>query len=133
LGIVLTFLVKFPRFLLHIWLPKAHVESPVMGSIILAGILLKLGGFGLFIFHKFLLFRRSLRQGLIVSYVLWGAIFLGLFCYRQKDTKILIALSRVNHIALVITGLFLTYSFTFLGRLLIIIGHGLFSSGLFFF
>ena len=132
LRLLVAFLVKFPIFLLHIWLPKAHVEAPIMGSIILAGVLLKLGGMGILIFKKLLTVERRFFFFLFISLLLWGRCIVGLICFYQNDRKVLIAFSRVNHITLVIFRIIYGRNFSVLGGLLIIIGHGLASSLLFF-
>ena len=98
LFLILAFLVKFPLFGVHLWLPKAHVEAPVSGSIILAGILLKLGGFGVYRLSgvlssiNFILFITS-------SFGLVGGRVIALACVQQTDIKVLIAYSSVGHIS----------------------------------
>ena len=131
ISILFTFLVKFPIYGLHVWLPKAHVEAPTLGSIILAGILLKLGGIGFILFQKLLLRTRSFIL-LLRLFRLWGAVWRGLSCLKQEDTKVLIAFSRVNHIALVIFGFLNPATFSILGGRLLIAGHGLISSLIFY-
>ena len=128
--IILAFLVKIPIFLVHLWLPKAHVEAPISGSIILAAILLKLGGYGLLRFIIYLVKFKNLNLFFII-FSLYGGILISLNCLRQLDLKLLIAYSSVAHIRLVLGGIFTLYDWGFSGSLLIIIGHGLCSSGLF--
>jgi len=112
-------------------LPRAHVEAPVFGSIILAGVILKLGGFGIF--------KISLIIGdcfmnfslvLIVIRVIGGLILRGI-CFIQSDIKILVAYSSVVHISLVLSGLFTLKELGLNGGIFIIVGHGFCSSGLF--
>lgn len=128
----LAFLVKLPTFFAHLWLPKAHVEAPVSGSIILAGVLLKLGCYGLIriilFFQGFVVYLRSF----FVSLGLVGGLFVGFICLRQVDLKCLIAYSSVSHIGLLLAGLGRWGLWGFSGALYICVAHGLCSSGLFF-
>jgi len=107
---VFAFLVKIPIFLVHLWLPKAHVEAPVSGSIILAGILLKLGGYGLIRIFPFLIFLGIKINFIFFSVRLVGAFIISFLCLRQIDIKSLIAYSSIAHIGIVLGGIFsLTY------------------------
>lgn len=126
-----VFLVKIPMFFVHLWLPKAHVEAPVSGSIILAGIMLKLGGYG---FLRFI--SIFLVVGLKVNYIfvvisLFGGFVISLICLRQTDIKSLIAYSSVSHMGLVLGGIITMNRWGYYGSLIIMIAHGLCSSGLF--
>nr|QFI35750.1 NADH dehydrogenase subunit 4 [Iphiclides podalirius] len=130
-SMILAFLVKMPMYFVHLWLPKAHVEAPVSGSMILAGVMLKLGGYGLL---RFMILFQEIGMKLnfiwiIISLV--GSFYISLNCLCQVDMKSLIAYSSVAHMGLVICGIMTINYWGYLGSLIMMIGHGLCSSGMF--
>nr|YP_009339287.1 NADH dehydrogenase subunit 4 [Eulimnogammarus cyaneus]APL97177.1 NADH dehydrogenase subunit 4 [Eulimnogammarus cyaneus] len=127
-----AFLVKFPMYSTHLWLLKAHVEAPVAGSMILAGVMLKLGGYGLIRFLPVCPVKPLLLVEMIICLSLWGGLLLSLSCLRQMDMKLLIASSSVVHMGLCIVGLLALSDWGFKGAMVVMIGHGLCSSGLFY-
>nr|YP_010947301.1 NADH dehydrogenase subunit 4 [Smerkata fusca]WGO62318.1 NADH dehydrogenase subunit 4 [Smerkata fusca] len=126
-----AFLVKMPMYFVHLWLPKAHVEAPVSGSMILAGIMLKLGGYGLL---RVMIFLQGVNLKLNYFWViisLVGGFYISLKCFCQVDIKSLIAYSSVAHMSMVIGGIMVMNYWGFMGSYLLMIGHGLCSSGMF--
>nr|YP_010852933.1 NADH dehydrogenase subunit 4 [Coladenia maeniata]WGM81086.1 NADH dehydrogenase subunit 4 [Coladenia maeniata] len=130
-SMILAFLVKMPMYFVHLWLPKAHVEAPVSGSMILAGIMLKLGGYGL-LRVMIIIQSISLKMNffwVIISMV--GGFYISLKCLCQVDMKSLIAYSSVAHMGMVISGIMTMNYWGFMGAYTLMIGHGLCSSGMF--
>nr|UDN41959.1 NADH dehydrogenase subunit 4 [Sillago sp. 2 SS-2021] len=130
-GCLLAFLVKMPLYGVHLWLPKAHVEAPVAGSMVLAAVLLKLGGYGMM---RMLTVLEPLTKQLSYPFIvlaLWGVIMTGSICLRQTDLKSLIAYSSVSHMGLVVGGILIQTPWGFTGALILMIAHGLTSSALF--
>nr|QKV48766.1 NADH dehydrogenase subunit 4 [Parathailocyba orla] len=128
---IFAFLVKLPMFMVHFWLPKAHVQAPVSGSMILAGVLLKIGGYGfirfmnlyelLFIYYNYIWYSLSLV----------GCVLVSIICLVQGDVKCLIAYSSVAHMSVCLVGLLSMTKWGVFGSYLMMISHGLCSSCLF--
>lgn len=128
---LLIFLVKLPVYGLHIWLPYAHVEASTKGSIILAGLILKLGGFGILRLFPFLMVGLEVR-GILGGLGVYGAILISMVCLRQIDVKRMIAYSSVAHIGLIIGAMVRVRIIGVIGGFGGMIAHGLSARGLFY-
>nr|AKC99396.1 NADH dehydrogenase subunit 4 [Obama sp. MAP-2014] len=131
--IFLSFLIKFPVYGLHLWLPKAHVESPVYGSMILAGIMLKIGVFGIYryLFHMKGFYFNQILVIYIICFFCFSLIFVNMVCVRQYDVKSFIAYSSIVHMTLIAIIILSNSSVSILGSIYLCISHGFCSSALF--
>nr|QKI36992.1 NADH dehydrogenase subunit 4 [Batrachostomus cornutus] len=131
LALLMAFMVKAPLYGLHLWLPKAHVEAPIAGSMLLAALLLKLGIYG--IMRLTILTDHALNYLYypFLALALWGMLMTSSICLRQTDLKALIAYSSISHMGLAIAGSLIQTHWSFSGTMILMISHGLTSSMLF--
>nr|AYN73599.1 NADH dehydrogenase subunit 4 [Rhinopomastus cyanomelas] len=131
LALLTAFMVKAPLYGLHLWLPKAHVEAPIAGSMLLAALLLKLGGYGIIRITSLTPHTPPSIHYPFLVLALWGAIMTSSICLRQTDLKSLIAYSSVSHMGLTIAASLIQTQWSLSGAMILMISHGLTSSMLF--
>lgn len=128
----IPFAVKMPMFPFHIWLPEAHVEAPTAGSVLLAGILLKLGTYGVLrVLLPSFSYANIYFTPLVFTLAILGVIYSSCTTIRQIDLKKIIAYSSVAHMNFLLLGLFSLNSVGISGSIFLMLSHGLVSSGLF--
>ncbi len=132
LAFTAAFAIKVPMWPLHSWLPDAHVEAPTAGSVILAGVLLKMGTYGFLRFNLALFPEASVKAApWIALFATIGIIYGAAVSYAQKDVKKLVAYSSVSHLGFVMLGLFAMNPQGIAGAILQMINHGLSTGALF--
>jgi NADH-quinone oxidoreductase subunit M len=126
------FAIKVPLFPVHTWLPLAHTEAPTAGSVILAGVLLKLGTYGIFRFALGFVPAACIEFAPTLAVLsIIGIVYAGLVCWVQTDVKKLVAYSSVSHLGYCILGMFALNSIGLAGSVLYMINHGLSTGALF--
>ena len=132
LAFALAFAIKVPLFPFHTWLPDAHVQAPVAGSVLLAGVLLKMGAYGFLRFCLPLFPEAAVSFApLLIVLSLIGIIYGALVALSQRDIKSLVAYSSVSHLGLVVLGIFVFNEQGLMGSVLQMINHGLSTGALF--
>ncbi len=133
-GFFLSFAIKVPMFPFHTWLPDAHTEAPTAGSVVLAGILLKLGTYG-FVRFNLPIFPDASRDASVLQAVVFlsivGIVYGALVAMAQKDWKRLVAYSSVSHMGMIMLGIFALNENGINGAVLQMINHGISTGGLF--
>ena len=128
----MAFAIKVPVFPLHTWLPDAHVQAPTAGSVILAGVMLKMGTYGFVRFVLPLFPEAAAYWGWIFLAVgVIGIVYGALVAMVQVDVKKLVAYSSVSHMGYVILGLFVLNTYGFTGAMFQMLAHGVSTGGLF--
>lgn len=128
-AILVGFLIKLPIYGIHLWLPKAHVEAPVAGSIVLAAVLLKFRLYGLL---RVLYFFKGTRLIFFMIFLLWGGVLRSFLAIRQRDIKSLAAYSSIGHMASIMASCFLFFCRSVWAAVIIMVAHGFCSSALFY-
>ena len=132
LGFFVAFAVKVPLFPLHTWLPDAHVEAPTAGSVLLAGVLLKMGTYGLLRFNVGLFPEQSRHNApWIAALALIGIIYGALVAMVQPNLKKLVAYSSVSHLGFVVLGIFSMTQAGMVGAVYVMLAHGISTGALF--
>jgi NADH-quinone oxidoreductase subunit M len=132
LAMFMSFAVKVPMWPVHTWLPDAHVEAPTGGSVILAAITLKIGGYGFLRFNLPIAPDAShLLDGFMITLSLIAVVYIGLVALVQADMKKLIAYSSISHMGFVTLGIFIFTSDGMLGAMLQMVSHGFISAAMF--
>jgi NADH-quinone oxidoreductase subunit M len=132
LAMLMSFAVKVPMWPVHTWLPDAHVEAPTGGSVILAAITLKIGGYGFLRFNLPITPDAShLLDGFMITLSLIAVVYIGLVALVQSDMKKLIAYSSISHMGFVTLGIFIFNKEGMLGAMLQMISHGFISAAMF--
>nr|AHX97818.1 NADH dehydrogenase subunit 4 [Paroligoneurus sp. QL-2014] len=127
----LAFLIKMPMYLIHLWLPKAHVEAPISGSMILAGIMLKLGTYGIYRMMTMMpiLYKKFNLYIIIIN--IMGSLYSSFICMNNSDLKIIVAYSSIVHMGMMMAGMMSMLMWGFKGSILMMTAHGVCSSGMF--
>jgi NADH-quinone oxidoreductase subunit M len=132
LGFFIAFAVKVPLFPLHTWLPDAHVEAPTAGSVLLAGVLLKMGTYGMLRFNLGLFPEQAHRNApWIIALAIVGIIYGALVAMVQPSLKKLVAYSSVSHLGFVVLGIFSFTQLGLVGAVYVMLAHGISTGGLF--
>ena len=132
LGFFIAFVVKLPAFPFHTWLPDAHTQAPTAGSVILAGILLKTGAYGLIRFTVPLFPEAALAFAPVAMFLgVAGIIYGAILAFAQSDFKRLVAYSSVSHMGFVLLGVFAWNSLALQGAVMQMVAHGFSTAALF--
>jgi len=132
LAFAIAFAIKVPVFPLHTWLPDAHVEAPTAGSVILAGVLLKMGAYGFLRFNLPLFPEASIQAAPVMAILaIIGILYGGAVAFAQKDIKKLVAYSSVAHLGFVMLGIFALNPEGLSGGILQMVNHGISTGALF--